>query len=41
MDGFKSIEIQKYRGVNHLAIDDLSRVNIFLGHNNSGKSTIN
>lgn len=40
MDGFKSIEIQKYRGVNHLAIDDLSRVNIFLGHNNSGKSTI-
>ena len=40
MDGFKSIEIQKYRGVNHLAIEDLSRVNIFLGHNNSGKSTI-
>lgn len=40
MDGFKSIEIQKFRGLNHLMVDDLARVNIFLGHNNSGKSTV-
>ena len=40
MDGIKSIEIQKFRGLNHLVVDDFARVNIFLGHNNSGKSTI-
>ena len=40
MDGFKNIEIQKFRGLNHLKVDDLARVNIFLGHNNSGKSTV-
>ncbi|MBR5611757.1 MAG: AAA family ATPase, partial [Bacteroidaceae bacterium] len=40
MDGFKNIEIQKFRGLNLLKVDDLARVNIFLGHNNSGKSTV-
>lgn len=40
MDGFKNIEIKKFRGVDHLKIDDLSRVNLFVGQNNSGKSTI-
>lgn len=40
MEGFKNIEINKFRGIDHLTIDDLSRVNIFLGQNNSGKSSI-
>lgn len=40
MDGFKNIEIKNFRGVDHLTIDDLSRVNVFLGQNNSGKSSI-
>lgn len=40
MDGFKNIEIKNFRGINHLKIDDFSRVNIFLGQNSSGKSTV-
>lgn len=40
MDGFKNIEIKNFRGIEHLIIDDLSRVNVFLGQNNSGKSSI-
>lgn len=40
MDGFKNIEINNFRGINHLKIDDFSRVNVFLGQNNSGKSSI-
>ena len=40
MEGFKNIEIKKYRGIEHLKIDDLSRVNVFLGQNSSGKSSI-
>lgn len=40
MDGFKNIEIRNFRGIDNLKIDDLSRVNIFLGQNNSGKSSI-
>lgn len=30
MDGFKSIEINNFRGIDHLVIDDFSRVNVFL-----------
>ena len=40
MDGFKNIEIKNFRGIEHLAINDLTRVNVFLGQNNSGKSSI-
>lgn len=40
MDGFKNIEIKNFRGVDHLKIDDFSRVNVFLGQNNSGKTTV-
>ena len=40
MGGFKNIKIDNFRGVKHLEIDDFSRVNVFLGQNGSGKSTI-
>lgn len=40
MDGFKNIMIDNFRGIKHLEIDDFSRVNVFLGQNSSGKSTI-
>lgn len=40
MDGFKNIEIKNFRGIDHLKIDDFSRVNVFLGQNNSGKTTV-
>ena len=40
MDGFKNIEIQNFRGIDQLKVDDFSRVNVFLGQNNSGKSTV-
>ena len=40
MDGFKNLEINNFRGIKHLKIDDLSRVNVFLGQNSSGKSSV-
>ena len=40
MEGFKDIEIKRFRGIDYLKIDDFSRVNIFLGQNSSGKSTV-
>ena len=40
MDGFKNIEINNFRGIDHLWIDDFSRVNLFLGQNSSGKSSV-
>ena len=40
MDGFKNIEIKNFRGIDHLMIDDFSRVNILLGQNSSGKSSV-
>ena len=40
MDGFKNIEIKNFRGIDNLKVDDFSRVNVFLGQNNSGKSTM-
>ena len=40
MNGFKNIEIKNFRGIDHLKIDDFSRVNILLGQNSSGKSSI-
>lgn len=40
MDGFKNIDIKNFRGIEHLEIEDFSRINVLLGHNNSGKSTV-
>lgn len=40
MDGFKNIEIKNFRGIDTLKIDGFSRVNAFLGQNNSGKSSV-
>ena len=40
MDGFKNIEIKNFRGSDHLKIDDFSRVNVFLGQNSSGKTSV-
>ncbi|MCT4613470.1 MAG: AAA family ATPase [Marinifilaceae bacterium] len=36
----KSINIKNYRGFDSLEIDDFGHVNILIGNNNSGKSTI-
>ncbi|MBO7588111.1 MAG: AAA family ATPase [Bacteroidaceae bacterium] len=40
MRGIKNIEISNFRGIEHLKIDDMARVNVLLGQNNSGKSTV-
>ena len=40
MDGFKNLEIKNFRGIEHLTIDNFSRVNVFLGQNSSGKSSV-
>lgn len=40
MNGFKSIQIDNFRGIDHLKIDDFSRVNVFLGQNGSGKTSV-
>ena len=40
MDGFKNLEINNFRGIEHLKIDNFFRVNVFLGQNSSGKSSV-
>ena len=40
MDGIKNIEISNFRGIEHLKIEDFARVNILVGQNNCGKSTV-
>lgn len=40
MDGLKNIEIKNFRGIDYLKIEDFSRVNVFVGQNNSGKSSV-
>lgn len=40
MEGFKNLEIKNFRGIDRLVMDDFSRVNVFLGQNGSGKSSI-
>ena len=37
---FKNLSIKKFRGIKKLEIEDFSRVNLFLGKNNCGKSSI-
>ena len=38
--GFRNIEISCFRGIDHLNIDGLARVNVFVGANNVGKTSI-
>lgn len=40
MDGIKNIEISNFRGIEHLKVEDFARVNILVGQNNCGKSTV-
>ena len=37
---FKSIKIKQFRGIKSLEIDDLVRVNLFIGKNNCGKTSL-
>lgn len=36
----QTLDITKFRGLNHLSINDLSRINVFVGANNSGKTSV-
>jgi AAA15 family ATPase/GTPase len=38
--GFKSIEIRGFRSLNALKIDHFTQINLFVGKNNSGKTTL-
>ena len=40
MDGIKNINIKNFRGIEQLTVEDFSRVNIPVGQNNSGKSSV-
>ncbi|WP_323144893.1 AAA family ATPase [Massilia phyllosphaerae] len=37
---FKSINIEKYRSLNNIFFDDLGRVNLIVGTNNAGKTSV-
>ena len=37
---FKKVIIDSFRGINNLEIDDLKRVNLFVGKNNCGKTSV-
>lgn len=37
---FREIRIESYRGVQNLTLTDLSRVNVLVGENNSGKTSV-
>ena len=37
---YKNFKITNFRGIKNLEINDFSRINIFLGQNNCGKSSI-
>lgn len=40
MTRFKEIEINHFRGMRHLLLSDMRRVNLFVGRNNCGKSSV-
>ena len=40
MDYLKNLKINNFRGLKNLEIDNLKRVNIFVGNNNTGKTSI-
>ena len=37
---YSNLKINNFRGVTHLEIDDLKQINLIVGRNNSGKSTV-
>lgn len=37
---FKNLEINNFRGFDHLKVEDFSKVNLFLGGNNVGKTSV-
>jgi len=37
---YKNLDIENFRGIKHLNIEDLGRINVFLGKNNSSKTTL-
>jgi AAA15 family ATPase/GTPase len=37
---YKQITIEGLRGIKHLKIEDFGRVNLFVGKNNCGKTTL-
>ena len=37
---FKSLEIEKFRGIRNCKINDFARINLFVGKNNCGKTTV-
>ena len=37
---FRYINIESYRGLSHVVLEELNRVNIIVGDNNSGKTSI-
>lgn len=37
---FRSLKIENFRGIQSLEINDLARVNLFVGMNNTGKTTV-
>ena len=37
---FKSLHVKNFRAITDLTVDDLSSVNLFVGHNASGKTTL-
>lgn len=37
---FKSLKIENFRGIESLEINDLARINLFVGQNNTGKTTV-
>ena len=32
--------VEKFRGINNLKIDNLNRINLFVGDNNCGKTSV-
>lgn len=40
MVGYKNLSIKDFRGIESLELNDFARVNVFLGHNSSGKSSV-
>jgi AAA15 family ATPase/GTPase len=37
---YTNLTIERFRGINHLEIQDIKRINLFIGKNNCGKTTI-
>jgi recombinational DNA repair ATPase RecF len=37
---YKQLKIENFRGIKSLEIDDLARVNLFVGRNNCGKTSV-